>query len=733
MFSTGVCSSQATFRARKIRAESLLFQRGGGIKILILIAFCQLAWGFEVEAAQRWRWSNPKPHGNNIMETAYQPALGLAVQVAERGQIYTSYDFDFWMPQDSGTTNSLRAVTFFGSRILVVGESGTVLYADSPDAFRPATLPAPTTDWLEGVAASTTLAVAVGDNAAIYTTGSGTNWSRVPPANIPFTNWLRSVAYGGNRFVAVGEVGRIAESTNGTIWTTNASPTTYNLNRITYNGQYFTIVGDSGVVLTNSGSTWQLLTGSGASSNLYASAGTATGAQLLAGDYEMRLREAGIWRNVLDPTNTFRPPSWTYLHALTLTNQSGSNQLASFFVTGRTGMMVSGYRTNGTYLWDVAGSSLRNWLWDVTFVNNLYATVGDYATIMTSLDGVTWDLEAPPPMHTNRVYLGVGGDTNVLLAVGTGGAIALSTNGVVTVVTTNGSGTNVVITTNYVNSYGIFWRAAGSTPTTNTLQGVAAFNGQYIVVGDYGTILRSINGAIWSVVTSPTNLILTSVAASQSGWVAVGEKGALFYSANGTAWTRINSQTTNWLYRVRYLSGRYVVVGQKGVFLTSTNGQNWSLPVTISSSWLNDVAYVGGAYYAIGSQGTVLMSTNLVDWASLGTITGKSLYGAATDGGQLILVGVEGAILRSQIIPIETPVRIGSFDTTLTSNLVQQLFLFEGRPDQRFVLQSSSDLFNWTTEASLELFDSSGTVYYYKSVARTNAPVHRFYRTKLIP
>src|SRR2546423_15685020 len=76
-----------------------------------------------------WRWSNPTPHGNNIIDMA--AANGLVVQVSERGQIYTSSDFAAWIPSESHTTNSLRAVTFFGSRIIVVGENGTVLHADS--------------------------------------------------------------------------------------------------------------------------------------------------------------------------------------------------------------------------------------------------------------------------------------------------------------------------------------------------------------------------------------------------------------------------------------------------------------------------------------------------------------------------------------------------------------------------------------------------------------------------
>src|SRR6185369_6230670 len=121
----------------------------------------------------RWRWSNPRPHGNNIVDMAYSPFLGLGVQVTERGQLYTSDDLSTWLPRESGVTNALRAVTFFGPRIVITGESGLVLYADSVANFRPGTLDGPTGDWLEAVAASPQTVVAVGDNRAVYTSDDG--------------------------------------------------------------------------------------------------------------------------------------------------------------------------------------------------------------------------------------------------------------------------------------------------------------------------------------------------------------------------------------------------------------------------------------------------------------------------------------------------------------------------------------------------------------------------------
>src|SRR5689334_21753723 len=125
-------------------------RRAIGFWLIVVGWPCLLPGGLTVGAAVPvpWRWSNPKPHGGNIVDLAFSPALGLAVQVAERGQIYTSFDLKLWVPRSSGTTNDLRAVTFLGGRVVVTGESGRVLYADGDGDFAAGSLDAPTADWL---------------------------------------------------------------------------------------------------------------------------------------------------------------------------------------------------------------------------------------------------------------------------------------------------------------------------------------------------------------------------------------------------------------------------------------------------------------------------------------------------------------------------------------------------------------------------------------------------------
>jgi hypothetical protein len=119
--------------------------------------------------------------------------------------------------------------------------------------------------------------------------------------------------------------------------------------------------------------------------------------------------------------------------------------------------------------------------------------------------------------------------------------------------------------------------------------------------------------------------------------------------------------------------------------------------------------------------------------------TVKSIFGAATFGGQLIFTGVEGVVLRNQLVPRLTPANFLGYDQSLVTETngvtSYELFLFGGEPDQFFAFQSSTNLAtgSWSNNASLELFDASGTMYLLRSRDQTNTPPHELYRTMQVP
>lgn len=697
---------------------------------MLLLAGCALlasgALTLAADGALRWRWSNPRPHGGNVVDMAYSAVVGQAIQVAELGQIYSTADFSIWIPRESGTTSDLRAVTFMGSRIIVTGQNGTVLYADSVDDFKPGVLSnGTTTDWLEGVAASLNLAVAVGDNGTIYTSTDGVFWQRRSSVN----QWLRGVTYGGGVFVAVGEAGKIITSANGTSWTTRTSGTSQHFNRIGFASGRFTAVAENGACYssTNSGVNW-FQESTGALNDLFYAA-TSVSNRFVVGDSEVRVQfNGGVWNDALKMAGG--PVPWTY-YAATRTPDF-------MLIAGRTGLMEEGYADSqsDSVTWRAGDDSVRSWLWDVTCPTNLYVAVGDRATVMTSLNGVDWKLELVPEAVTNSIFLGVGGNANLLVAAGDRGALAISPNTGESGFETNTLGPEIIVTPTGSNSFGVVWHAP-TRVTTNDLQGVGASKDLYVVTGAAGTILTSPDGTNWTAQVAPTNRFLSGVTSWPGGWVATGDDGAVVTSEDGYKWNLVPPPTTNWLYRVRYVGGRLIAVGQNGTIFTSTNATLWTKQTSGTTKWLNDVTFIDGRWFVVGNSGTVLESTNAVNWTHIGTLTRKNLYGAATDSRQLVTVGIEGAILRSQVVPSTNAVKFLAFDRVVIGGsqgyLTQNLYLFGGQPDQQFSLDYRPVFATngWVAGPKLEFLDGSGTLFYLETVTTTNLPVTEFYRATL--
>ncbi|MGA2747986.1 MAG: hypothetical protein ABSG59_04345 [Verrucomicrobiota bacterium] len=683
-----------------------------------------------------WRWSNPQPHGNDIVSMAWNGTLG--VQVCELGRVYTSPNLIDWFPQNSNLTNDLQAVTFFRNRIIITGSRGAVAYSDDGVNFTAISLN--TTNWIVSVAASSNLVVAVGDAGALYTSTDGATWHLQPAPPYLGPYWLLSVAYGDGIFVTTGEQGYIATSGNGTNWTARSIYTGYGeLEDVTWintsgshtNFPYtgFWTVSDAGYAFysTTNGAAWTQFTLNSSTNVLYtAAADNATG--LLAGDNEARLGSAVsnkvTWPEQIGAAQT-DVPTWTYFTAVMATN--GVYELA-----GYDGLLVESSQTNGNYSWDTPYSCARDWLWQVALTNGLYVAVGDNARIMTSDDGADWTIEEVPLTNSvsasNTAFFCVGGTSNFLVAAGTRGSLAVSPNVLVPLVETNDDGS---LFTNYsASSLGVIWYSLPAPAgTTNDLAGIGVFSNNFFLVGGNGTLLNSPDGTNWSKVASGTSNYLSGIAAFTNGLlVLTGNQGAILTSPDGINWTSRASGTTNWLYRLRCLNGGLLAVGENGVMLSSTNGTNWSSVRSGVTNFLNDAVMISNTCYVVGDQGIVLVSTNFTTWTNIGAITTKSLEGAATQNGQLLVVGFEGTILRSQVVPVLTPVNFVDYSQVDGYNV----FLVSGVLDQQFTLDSSTNFVNWETGPLQDLIYGDGTLVFYEPLPDP-APTNQFYRCTLVP
>ena len=704
------------------------------LAIALTLAFCFFSNASAEVRSERWRWSNPLPHGNNVLDMLVTSSL--AIQVGDGGAIFVNGADERWVPAVSGVTSYLRSVAMMGERIIVSGENGCILWSDDGVAFQPAQLSPSTLNWFEGVTASKQRAVAVGDNGSIYTSTNGVDWTQTIVYRM--SEWLRGVAFGGNTFVAVGENGKILRSTTGTSWSSITSGTSAHLNRVRYLGSgasgKFIAVGDNGVALSSTTGTapWTSLN-SGTTNNLFDVAVNDTGT-LLIGDQQVRFLAKGstTWTNHVTALQTNAPPAWVYLSAY--------GEASSWLVAGRTGLLLEGtFASGNTYAWQPAPDSPHAWLWDITVQNGLYVAVGDLANIQTSLDGILWTREVVPVPHTNTVLLGVGGSTNLLLAVGNAGNVLLSRSEMIEMTVTNIVDDALVVTQEIVDSFGVVWTKLPPF-TTNTLQGVALSTNLFVVSGEAGKIFTSLNGSNWLARPTPTANFLSSVAIGATACVAVGANGTLLRAdANGATWTTVSLGTDYWLYRVRWIDNQFIVVGQNGLIYTSPDAMTWTLRASGTTSWLTDITSVDGTWFVTGYQGTLLSSTNRATWSAVPSPTIKSLYAATTQNGQLVVAGIEGVILRNQVVPHLSPINILGYSRSTVANAdlttsVYDLFLFGGMPDQGFNFLSTTNLTSnqWSTNTILELFDSSGTIYFLRTRDLTTQPDSEFYRTELV-
>src|SRR5438105_604480 len=169
-----------------------------------------------------------------------KPAAGLAAD-----------GLDTWTRRVSGTTQTLKGVTYGNNQFVVVGFGGTIL--TSPDGVTWTSRNSGTTTHLYAVAYGNNEFVAVGNydpSTVILTSPDGITWTR-GVSGITFRD-LHGIAYANNEFVTVGSGGKILTSPDGVTWTDHSVATTGPpLESIAYgNGQFVTVGANGSPLLT---------------------------------------------------------------------------------------------------------------------------------------------------------------------------------------------------------------------------------------------------------------------------------------------------------------------------------------------------------------------------------------------------------------------------------------------------------------------------------------------------
>ncbi|MBI4661812.1 MAG: SBBP repeat-containing protein [Verrucomicrobia bacterium] len=300
----------------------------------------------------------------------------------------------------------------------------------------------------------------------------------------------------------------------------------------------------------------------------------------------------------------------------------------------------------------------------VTYGKGIFVAVGEFGTVLTSIDGITWEIQSS---GTREELRGVTCGNGLFLAVGGGSfspTILTSRDGVAWT-TQNPGDAKALFGVAYGNGKfvavgegagsllsspdGVNWTSARSVghTYTDTFEGIAFGRGMFVAVGTGGAILTSSDGRIWDRQSPDPSVHLKSVAQSDRGFVAIGARGAILSSSDGANWTRRVSGTDRDLPGIAYANDMYVTLGSSGTILSSSDGINWTPKTSGTSADFTGICYGNGRFVGVGLFGAILTSPDGVNWTSRDSGTRTQLNGLAYGNGLYVAVGASGTVLTS--------------------------------------------------------------------------------------
>jgi len=236
------------------------------------------------------------------------------------------------------------------------------------------------------------------------------------------------------------------------------------------------------------------------------------------------------------------------------------------------------YTSEDAVTWTARASGTASNLYGVAWVSARFVAVGADGTVITSIDGTDWS--AANNANTRTLY-GITDYGDSAVAVGAGGTILASSSGGLTwyevasgtasdlYAVTQGNGRLVVAgaggTMLYADGINEPWQPAASGVTTD-LRAVRYGADLFAVVGSGGTALWSTDGTNFSPASVPAVGDLRAVAFG-SQFAAVGASGAAMTSLDGKVWTAVSTGTTDALNALTYGWYRFSAVGEAGANL----------------------------------------------------------------------------------------------------------------------------------------------------------------------
>ncbi len=231
---------------------------------------------------------------------------------------------------------------------------------------------------------------------------------------------------------------------------------------------------------------------------------------------------------------------------------------------------------------------------------------------------------------------------------------------------------NMKNTENSISAFGFAWRGmavmsllasvvvaqntwttvATSSCTSAELRGITYGNGEYVAVGDSGTIITSPDGKNWAKQLSGTARELFCVTWGDNLFVAAGDSGVALTSPNGASWTPQSSGTKNSLRGALWADNEFILVGLNSSILTSPDGVSWNHRVSPCTCDLLGIAFGDQPtiFVAVGGYlgPALLTSPDGITWTSSSTsATSSMLTSVIWNGEEFTAIGEKGSILTS--------------------------------------------------------------------------------------
>ncbi|MBI5380968.1 MAG: PKD domain-containing protein [Opitutae bacterium] len=574
-------------------------------------------------------WTNQSPTGVNSQLRGVTYGGGKFVAVGRGGVIYKSNDGIEWSSVTSGTTKDLMVVNYSNGRFVAAGSLGTILTSTDGLSWTNQSVVSSYTfygvahrngRWLvsmgyEAWASTDTLTwsasdiqIANGDDAYYYSL-----------ATAPQTAVL----------IAPAAEDRVLFSENGIYWADAAivsTPTT--------TGAFLAAVEGNGtiVVVGSGGRIYQAGTPR-LTAPTFASAETLTRGLSVGQPLALPTLSAGYSRvQMFIDGNAVAEKSTANATFSWIPSKFGSYRL-SLVGTTATGETLTTHQrvTVGLFDWRWQSPSLSgNTLRAVTRALNRWWAVGEFGTVLSSVDGASWTIPTLP--LTSRIeHRGLASDGKRL----------------------------VLATYAYESSSSSYKMPLWTTTDGERWQGIAAPNGVsglnaityngnlWLAVGNFGAICTSTDGVIWTGRITEFSSSLYALAYGNGLWVATGSSGTIITSSDGTTWTAATvtgASTSTSFNGVAFLNGRWVATGLSGIIYTSTDGKTWTSTSSGVTNALYSVSVISGQYVVTGSAGTILTSTDGQTWKPVANARKASLYAVAQSGTQYIAVGQAGEI-----------------------------------------------------------------------------------------